>query len=1295
MDKYEYNVKSDQIKKLYSRKEFEAAAKIADEIDWYRVKDNTMINRVADIYENTKQYEKAKEVLLIAYERSPLGRQLAYKLTILALRTKNFVEADEFYQDFVEMSPSDVSQYLLKYRIAKAKGEDIEVLIKILEAYIEVEMDERWQYELAKLYHEAGEDDKCIAMCDELELWFNDGKYVDKAKELKKLITGVLTEYNKRYAKDNVTKSDTVSKEAAKNITGVSNGESDNLEVNASNVNAGYVNTTSMSNSIEDLSEMASENKQISDNEDNEEYSGADNAEYSDADYDEEYDEDSEDYSQADNWNQVDALGRERVSKVNEETDEDEEAEREDRTGIRSLAEAIVAGKEERKASRNKNKDDEDLSEDNLELLDDNISDDDDEYLDDEISAEDEARANANAAAKEVARRAEEAEKNTPKLTPEEIAANEALKAAEAAALEAQRAADLARQLVMEAKLRAEQVKSVSNTPSDKYKGMTADEISKSLESEDMLSGKSDLRKKDSMIEIFEFDKNKEGKVSNIGEELTKTAEIDIDEINIRLADENNLYNTANIQAALAKSMEKLMNDEKKVRNAFEMQIDDDNNEIRPTIEDDDSYLDDDEDVYDDSVDETEKTPETVEENSVSENTVDVEEKKESENISESETNKETANISEAETNEESKNIPEVEAVEESKDIQEPEEVEASENKPEAEESENVPEIDAVEASAIVNEQENVPETVEESSVSENTINSEETKETENISETEINEESKDIPEVETVGESKDIPEVKEVETPATVNETKNVVEPEEDNKTSEVSAPIEEVKTLEETKEEKTVEAVSDEIEDDLIDEPTKRIDRAEINRILNASKNIYQSLPKSVFENTESEAETETAKAEEDDQIEGQMTLDEVLAEFKDNESDKPKDNEANELKDNATVESEDSEASDSEISGETSSEESDIKTENEEARDVLKALEQVEETSDEVSSDILENANETSDKVAENSDETSDEVSENANEASDKEAGNADEVSDKEAEDVNKENVNETLDTKSESDSKKSVEKSGDETDKSSVPSTGFVVKNHRIPEEYRSLFNDFVGTGSMEEKIADTLDNLINKFVMDGTSKTNNVIITGSAKIGKTTLGLSLIKAANRGRNRSGRKVAKVKASVLNKRGVALAMTQILGTDLIIEQAGNLMPNTIVDLMIAMKNYTEEMLIVLEDDKAAIDRMLDNSPDLKGFFSNRLDIHEMEIDDMVKIAKDYAEEQFYAIDEMGELALYAKLDDISGRNPVLSIEDIQEVIDDAIAHANRFSLGKIFGRIHKNKDDMRVLSEQDFL
>ena len=255
--------------------------------------------------------------------------------------------------------------------------------------------------------------------------------------------------------------------------------------------------------------------------------------------------------------------------------------------------------------------------------------------------------------------------------------------------------------------------------------------------------------------------------------------------------------------------------------------------------------------------------------------------------------------------------------------------------------------------------------------------------------------------------------------------------------------------------------------------------------------------------------------------------------------------------------------------------------------------------------------------------------------------------------------------------------------------------YIMVNNSIPDNYRSLFNDFVSVGKMEEDIAKTLDNLINNFDMDGTSRTNNIIVTGSSKVGKTTLGLSMIKAANRGRNRSGRKVAKVRATVLNKRGVSLAMTQILGTDLIIEQAGNLMPNTVVDLMIAMKNYTEEMLILLEDDKAAIDRLLDNYPDLNSFFTNRLDIEEMEINDMLKLAKEYAAEHFYEIDEMGELALCAKLDDISGRNPVLSIEDIQEVVDEAIEHANRLSIKHLFGKLKKGKGEMGVLTEQDFL
>lgn len=962
LDKYEYNVKSDQIKKLYSRKEFEAAAKLADEIDWYRVKDNTMLNRVADIYENVKQYDKAKEVLLIAYERSPLGRQLAYRLTILAIRTKNFVEADEFYQDFVEMSPSDVSQYLLKYRIAKAKGEDIEVLIKILEAYVDVEMDERWQYELAKLYHEAGMDDKCVAMCDEVELWFNDGKYVEKAKELRRLITGMLNEYKSRYDKEQDEQTDKVPEQDKESETDSGKPEQEKYTYN-------FNSNFSLKNDIQE--------------------------------------QDEEDEGEAKLRQDIYKAG---MWKPN-------------------IRENIVNGTNTRKNN-----------------FDDNIIRDDIKEADSDVNIE----------------------------TEEEIMANEALKAAEAAALEAQRAADMAKQLVREARLRAEQAKSINRQESSSFGKMTAEEISKSLEEEEMLKGDADINKKDSTIEIFEFDESKEGKGNNIGEELTKTAEIDIDQINIKLADADNIYNTANIQAALAKSMEKLLDAEKKkVRNAFTTQIDEESGEIRP-------------------IDIEEEAPEPVQK-------------------------PETKSKIKSEIRQEVK--PEVKA-----EIPEPEQKE-----PEVKQ-EVKPEV-----------REELPEPIQKE------------------------------------------PEVKQEVKPEIREEL-----PEPEQKEPEVKA--EESKPVQREQEAKTV--VQEEhnevsLNEDFAGEPTKRIDRAELNRILNASKMINLSL------NENSSKGNENTSNEQAEQIKGQMTKEEIP-----------------------------------------------YKHEEENANDIKQE-----------SSTVTDyNVGETSDGIAETAD--------------------------------NSDNITEYREAESE-------EKIESE---SSAPE---VKKSNKIPEEYRSLFNDFVGTKSMEEIIARTLDNLINNFVMDGTSKTNNIIVTGSAKIGKTTLGLSLIKAANRGRNRSGRKVAKVKASALNKRGVALAMTQILGTDLIIEQAGNLMPNTIVDLTIAMKNYTEEMLIVLEDDKVAIDRLLDNAPELKNFFTNRLDIHEMDINDMVKIAKEYAEEQSYSIDEIGELALYVKLDDLSGRNPVMSIEDIQEVIDEAIEHSNRFSIGKLFGKIRKGRGEAGILTEQDFL
>ena len=199
MDKYEYNVKLEQIKKLIRKKDYATAARIADTIDWYKVKNNQTIVLIADVYEASGRYEQARENLKLAYDRSGLGRQIAYKLVKVCIKCGKIDEAEDFYDDFVSAAPRDISQYLLQYELAKAKGEPLEKQISILEQYLEEDMDDRWAFELAKLYHKTGQRDKCIEQCDTVMLWFSDGKYVDKAMDLKMIYTPLTKSQQQRY----------------------------------------------------------------------------------------------------------------------------------------------------------------------------------------------------------------------------------------------------------------------------------------------------------------------------------------------------------------------------------------------------------------------------------------------------------------------------------------------------------------------------------------------------------------------------------------------------------------------------------------------------------------------------------------------------------------------------------------------------------------------------------------------------------------------------------------------------------------------------------------------------------------------------------------------------------------------------------------------------------------------------------------------------------------------------------------------------------------------------------------
>lgn len=199
MDKYEYKLKLDQMKSLTAENNYSAAAEIADTINWHKIKNVNALMKAGEIYEKTGRYEESRDILLTAYDRSPIGRMIIYRLAEVAVKMGNYSEAQDYYQEFVEIAPHDNLKYVLKYEISKAQGADLNTQIGILEELKEQEYLEEWAFELACLYHKAGLSDKCIDACDELILWFGDGPYVERALELKMLYQPLTKQQEEKY----------------------------------------------------------------------------------------------------------------------------------------------------------------------------------------------------------------------------------------------------------------------------------------------------------------------------------------------------------------------------------------------------------------------------------------------------------------------------------------------------------------------------------------------------------------------------------------------------------------------------------------------------------------------------------------------------------------------------------------------------------------------------------------------------------------------------------------------------------------------------------------------------------------------------------------------------------------------------------------------------------------------------------------------------------------------------------------------------------------------------------------
>ena len=185
MDKEEFRIKLNQINHLVDEKQYKEAMEVVDSIDWRRVKNVHTLCVVGEIYAANKRYAESKEIFLLAYHRAPIGKNILYRLIEVSLKMKDVQEAEEFYEEYLEVAPNDSTQYILRYKISKVENASIEEQIRILEDYKEKEFTERWSYELAKLYYQKGETRKCLDLCNDIIIWFSEGRYVLKAMDLK------------------------------------------------------------------------------------------------------------------------------------------------------------------------------------------------------------------------------------------------------------------------------------------------------------------------------------------------------------------------------------------------------------------------------------------------------------------------------------------------------------------------------------------------------------------------------------------------------------------------------------------------------------------------------------------------------------------------------------------------------------------------------------------------------------------------------------------------------------------------------------------------------------------------------------------------------------------------------------------------------------------------------------------------------------------------------------------------------------------------------------------------------
>ena len=1038
MDKSEYNLKIEELKTAMHAHDFEKAVDVADSLDIKKIRDNNLLSLIADAYELTGDNEQAKKILLMAYENTNTGRQLAYRLCLISIKLKELDEANEFYQDFIEMAPRDSARFILKYKMAKAKKKPVEELIKILEDYVNIDMEEKWAYELAKLYDIAGEGEKCVNMCDEISLWFAEGKYVVKAMDLKKKYESLTSTQQDNYNKKSENKSK----------------EQEEKKASTQELMDKIMEKTSIKSRIDEAVKEANERK--AESKTIEEVTGTEK-----------------------NIDKIKAVGKEAADTESFDFPEINESVVEEIKPYDDIEGATI--------DVNSMTHPQEVEEIKIPGISDDLN---------ELESDSSDKAEAE---KEDVVAKTDKEKKRLKLRPFSVKPKKT-----------------ENPLKEDKKVEAPVNTNVPLEEDEDFKLINPDDVSK--------------------VE--------EPVIDDLGEDTTETVDMEFDEDMdmVMKSDEEkeDILNVDDVEDILHQLQARGILKAETVNSAVSII-----ENVRETKKESKEEKPDEKEVstldrwQEDNV-EVEK-PLEKEQTSVEDNTSDNEENKASQ-----------------------VEIPDLEEI--------PDEVEDLPEEPEKEEVEITENQDASELEVIESQEEEPEFDIEK-----------------------IAESIPDIEEIQVAEEAQpeEIPSEQEV----AENVQKEASETAEDlGKTAIFTIPKADIETGNNTGEV-------------VVDEELPNIDAPEIDLETGIPEQDLCEDTKNAEESTENE-NAESVDAEKSESAENEEAVQEEPAQ------DNSIDLDIHSTKDlSAKVEV---------ISG-TDWEQPEYEEKLEEEEEQLEvAKEEAEEGTPERTSEG--------------------------------------------------ELLNRILNKNNEE-----------------IPEPELVAT-----EEELSVFKNFFNVEGLEDNIQEVVKELIAGYTPNGKSTDGNVVILGEEKTGKTSLAVEIIKLVNKKRGRRNRRLAKIDATALNKRGFRNSLNKLLGSDLIVENAEKLGAMILSEVVDVSGMFTDDMLIILEGETEPMEKMLKDSPRLSKVFNHVIRIKQYDIKEWVEYGKRYAKDKGYVMEELASLAFYKAIDDYFGEHKGIGRADVEKLVDTAIANSHKLGrkLSGLFSS-NKNDDGLYILIESDFI